>query len=170
MGRQARRDSQARPGQVGHRGNARPTGCQARAAHRHGRRQSVAPLPARWPALGLGAQGQASHRGIDVRSRESADTSPQTRQLRAGVTAEGLANAKIAVVGCGAVGSFAAGTLFRSGVRHLTLIDYERLRPGNVVGHLAAPVRSATGRSRPCGTALPTSTPMWVASRCGWTW
>lgn len=75
--------------------------------------------------------------GIDVRACESADTSARTRQLRAGAAASALAETKIAVVGCGAVGSFAAAQLFRSGARHLTLIDRERLRPGNVVRHLA---------------------------------
>jgi molybdopterin/thiamine biosynthesis adenylyltransferase len=48
-----------------------------------------------------------------------------------------LADVRIAVVGCGAIGSFAADLLFRSGMRHLTLLDSERLRPGNVVRHLA---------------------------------
>ncbi|MGW5081432.1 ThiF family adenylyltransferase [Micromonospora echinospora] len=68
---------------------------------------------------------------------ESADTSLATRSIRAGDTAVELADVRIAVVGAGAVGSFAADILFRSGVRRLTLIDGERLRPGNVVRHLA---------------------------------
>lgn len=68
---------------------------------------------------------------------ESADTSLATRSIRAGDTAVELADVRIAVVGAGALGSFAADILFRSGVRRLTLIDGERLRPGNVVRHLA---------------------------------
>ena len=40
-------------------------------------------------------------------------------------------------MGCGAIGSFAADLLFRAGVRQLTLCDGERLRPGNIVRHLA---------------------------------
>jgi molybdopterin/thiamine biosynthesis adenylyltransferase len=34
------------------------------------------------------------------------------------------------------VGSYVADLLFRSGIRKLTLIDFERMRPGNVVRHL----------------------------------
>jgi molybdopterin/thiamine biosynthesis adenylyltransferase len=75
--------------------------------------------------------------GIQVAACESADTSLATRNLRAGPAASHLAEAKVAVVGCGAVGSFATDLLFRSGVRQLTLCDGERLRPGNVVRHLA---------------------------------
>ncbi|HEV7963127.1 MAG TPA: ThiF family adenylyltransferase, partial [Actinoplanes sp.] len=74
--------------------------------------------------------------GIVTKACESADTSIATRSLRAGVAAPELVNARIAIVGLGAVGSFAADLLFRSGVRHLMLIDAERLRPGNVVRHL----------------------------------
>lgn len=76
-------------------------------------------------------------RGIALVAYESADTSPGTRGLRAGPAAPWLADVRIAVVGCGAIGSFAADLLFRSGSRHLTLADSERLRPGNVVRHLA---------------------------------
>lgn len=89
-----------------------------------------------------GAQGTLALRvrrtsaGIDITACESADTSAATRGLRAGSAAPELADVRIAVVGCGAIGSFATDLLFRSGVRHLTLIDGERLRPGNVVRHL----------------------------------
>lgn len=75
--------------------------------------------------------------GIQMAACESADTSVSTRGLRAGQHAQALADLRIAVVGCGAIGSFAADLLFRCGVRHLTLADGERLRPGNVVRHLA---------------------------------
>lgn len=75
--------------------------------------------------------------GIRLLACESADTSAGTRGLRAGSAASRLADVHVAVVGCGAIGSFAAELLFRSGVRHLTLVDGERLRPGNVVRHLA---------------------------------
>jgi hypothetical protein len=71
-----------------------------------------------------------------VAACESADTSPTTRAMRAGDLATDLADVRIAVIGVGAVGSFAADLLYRSGVRCLTLIDFERLRPGNVVRHL----------------------------------
>ncbi|SNY25358.1 ThiF family protein [Paractinoplanes atraurantiacus] len=72
-----------------------------------------------------------------IKACESADTSETTRSIRAGNTAAELADVRIAVIGVGAIGSFAADILFRSGIRRLTLIDGERLRPGNVVRHLA---------------------------------
>jgi hypothetical protein len=75
--------------------------------------------------------------GIEVIACESADTSVATRNMRAGPAAPELAEVKVAVVGCGAIGSFAADLLFRAGVRQLTMCDRERLRPGNVVRHLA---------------------------------
>jgi len=75
--------------------------------------------------------------GVDITSCEAADTSVATRMLRAGVGAAPLSEVRVAIVGCGAVGSFIADTLFRSGLRHLDLRDHERLRPGNVVRHLA---------------------------------
>lgn len=74
---------------------------------------------------------------IEVLACESADSSPATRGLRSGAAAKHLADVRIAVVGCGAIGSFTADLLFRSGIPHLTLADGERLRPGNVVRHLA---------------------------------
>lgn len=68
---------------------------------------------------------------------ESADTSVQTRTLRAGSNASRYRNKKVAVVGCGAIGSHVADLLFRSGISHITLLDPERLRPGNIIRHLA---------------------------------
>jgi ThiF family len=72
-----------------------------------------------------------------VRACESADTSIAARTLRAGPPAQELANRPVAVVGLGAAGSFLADLLYRSGVRRLTLLDPERLRPGNLIRHLA---------------------------------
>ncbi|MFV2102060.1 ThiF family adenylyltransferase [Micromonospora sp. LOL_024] len=74
---------------------------------------------------------------FEVRSCEGADTSMATRMLRAGPAAAKLADRRVAVVGTGAVGSFVADLLFRHGVRQLTLIDPQLLRPGNLVRHLA---------------------------------
>lgn len=84
--------------------------------------------------------------GVEVRSCEAADTSVETRMLRAGAGAPALADDRIAIVGCGAVGSFVADTLFRSGIRRLVLRDRETLRPGNVVRHLAG--LDEVGRSK----------------------
>lgn len=70
-------------------------------------------------------------------AHESADTSLQTRTLRAGSNAARYKNKKVAVVGNGAIGSYVADLLFRSGVSKLTLIDPEKLRPGNIIRHIA---------------------------------
>jgi molybdopterin/thiamine biosynthesis adenylyltransferase len=84
--------------------------------------------------LALTVRGSSA--GIQVTACESADLSAVTRSMRAGPAAAELAEVKVAIVGCGAIGSFTADLLFRAGVRQLTLRDGERLRPGNVVRHL----------------------------------
>jgi hypothetical protein len=53
--------------------------------------------------------------GFIVHACESADTGGTTRMLRAGTASQELANARVAVVGVGAVGSFLADLLYRSG-------------------------------------------------------
>lgn len=87
-------------------------------------------------ALVLDFPGTAEGHPI-LRACESADQSMKTRTLRAGIDAPTYANKKVAIVGCGAVGSHVADMLFRSGVTHLTLIDPETYRPGNVIRHIA---------------------------------
>lgn len=72
-----------------------------------------------------------------VRACANADTGTATRMLRAGTAAPLLAERRVAVIGVGAVGSFVADLLFRSGLRDLTLLDPKRVRPGNPVRHLA---------------------------------
>lgn len=67
---------------------------------------------------------------------ESADESPSGRSLRAGPQAQGMAHASVGIVGCGAIGSFAADLLYRSGVREFALYDADTLLPGNVVRHV----------------------------------
>lgn len=86
--------------------------------------------------VALHVRGQATGQPT-LRSCGSANTSVKARTLRAGHGAPDLADAKIAIVGLGAVGSFLADLLYRSGVGRLTLRDPETLRPGNVVRHLA---------------------------------
>ncbi|RLV49725.1 hypothetical protein D9V37_07375 [Nocardioides mangrovicus] len=71
-----------------------------------------------------------------IQACECADESPGGRSLRAGPQAKNLAHASVAIIGCGAIGSFAADLLFRSGVREFVLYDAERLLPGNVVRHV----------------------------------
>ncbi|MGW0651683.1 ThiF family adenylyltransferase [Streptomyces umbrinus] len=73
-----------------------------------------------------------------TRLRSGADTEA-ARSARAGVLAPALRESRVAVVGVGALGSFIADMLVRSGVRHLTLIDDDVVMPGNLVRHLVGP-------------------------------
>jgi hypothetical protein len=74
---------------------------------------------------------------IVLRAHLSAGTSAAVRRLRAGPGASALADKSVAVVGCGAVGSFVAEGLARAGLGSLTLQDGDVLRPGNLIRHLA---------------------------------
>lgn len=87
-------------------------------------------------ALALRPSAQAPG-GVALAALEAADVSLASRQLRAGAAASSLGTMRVAVVGCGAIGSYVADLLLRSGVRRLHLLDHQRLRPGNVVRHLA---------------------------------
>lgn len=60
------------------------------------------------------------------------------RMLRAGDDAGLLAERTVAVVGVGAVGSYVADFLVRRGVGQVLLMDFDDMRPGNSVRHLAA--------------------------------
>lgn len=75
--------------------------------------------------------------GIALRSYASASTDDATVRLRSGPQRGVLATKSVAVVGCGAIGSFAADLLVRAGVGQITLVDDDVLRPGNLVRHLA---------------------------------
>ena len=86
----------------------------------------------------LVVQAKSSRSGIAISACESADESLDTRKLRGRIDAESLSGETVAVVGCGAIGSAVAEILFRSGVQQLTLIDPDRLRPGNVIRHVAS--------------------------------
>ncbi len=88
-------------------------------------------------ALALALDPGHSPAAPTVHACESADTSTAARTLRAGPTADELADRPVAIVGLGAVGSFLADSLYRSGLRRLILLDPERLRPGNLIRHLA---------------------------------
>jgi ThiF family len=85
----------------------------------------------------LALAANAAKDEIVLRAHDSAGTSAAVRRLRAGPHASALAAKSVAVVGCGAVGSFVADGLARAGVGSLTLQDGDVLRPGNLVRHLA---------------------------------
>lgn len=83
-----------------------------------------------WPTVG----GSIAVR----RLRSGADTDA-ARTARAGLLAPELRGCRVAVIGVGALGSYVADMLVRSGIRHLTLIDGDVVMPGNLVRHLVGP-------------------------------
>lgn len=76
---------------------------------------------------------------IKLRAGQAANDSAATRRLRAGPPDDVsvLAKRSVAIVGMGAVGSFIADHLVRSGIKALHLVDFDILRPGNCVRHFA---------------------------------
>jgi molybdopterin/thiamine biosynthesis adenylyltransferase len=72
------------------------------------------------------------------RLRGAADTSA-AKTARAGIVAPLLHDARVAIVGVGALGSFTADMLVRAGIRRLTLIDDDIVMPGNLIRHLVGP-------------------------------
>jgi molybdopterin/thiamine biosynthesis adenylyltransferase len=77
--------------------------------------------------------------GIAIRRLRSGADSNEARQARAGVLAPTLRDYRVAIIGVGALGSFVADTLVRSGIRNLTLVDADVVMPGNLVRHLVGP-------------------------------
>lgn len=97
--------------------------------YRRGPHQGIIALEV-WPA---------TDGGIAARRLRSAADTDAARSARAGLLAPELRRHHVAVVGVGALGSFVADMLARSGVRHLTLVDHDIVEPGNVVRHLVGP-------------------------------
>lgn len=84
--------------------------------------------------------------GIAVRRlRAGADTAA-ARSARSGPRAGELNSRRVAIIGVGALGSFIADMLTRSGTGHLTLVDGDVVMPGNLVRHLVGP--DAVGLSK----------------------
>lgn len=77
--------------------------------------------------------------GTAVRRLRAAPDTIAAKTARAGAVAPLLREARVAVVGVGALGSFTADLLVRAGVRHLTLVDDDIVMPGNVIRHLVGP-------------------------------
>jgi hypothetical protein len=84
--------------------------------------------------------------GFSITVYPAASDAEEVRRFRAGPARDVLAGKRIMVVGAGAVGSFAADLLARDGVGDLTIRDYERLTPGNVIRHLCG--REDIGRPK----------------------
>jgi molybdopterin/thiamine biosynthesis adenylyltransferase len=77
--------------------------------------------------------------GTAVRRLRSGADTDAARMARAGLLAPEVRGCRVAVVGVGALGSFVADMLVRSGIRHLTLVDGDVVMPGNLVRHLVGP-------------------------------
>jgi hypothetical protein len=74
---------------------------------------------------------------IELAAVRSASEARSALALRAGPNAEKLADASVAVVGAGAIGSFLCDLLARAGVGTITVYDPDVVRPGNLIRHLA---------------------------------
>ena len=68
--------------------------------------------------------------GVAVRRLRSGADTDAAKTARAGLLAPELRECRVAVVGVGALGSFIADMLVRSGIRHLTLVDDDVVMPG----------------------------------------
>lgn len=90
-----------------------------------------------WPTVNGGTAVRRLHSGADTEAAKTA---------RSGLLAPELRGRRVAVVGVGALGSFVADMLARSGICHLTLVDGDVVMPGNLVRHLVGP--EAVGRSK----------------------
>lgn len=77
---------------------------------------------------------------VTAHAIEFASNDDTTLRRRAGIDAAWLENYRAIVFGVGAVGSHAALLLAECGIGGLTLVDGERIRPGNVVRHAASVV------------------------------
>lgn len=84
--------------------------------------------------------------GIAVRRLRSGADTDAAKTARSGLLAPEIRGCRVAVVGAGALGSFVADMLVRSGIRHLTLVDGDIVMPGNLVRHLVGP--EAIGQSK----------------------
>lgn len=74
---------------------------------------------------------------ISIRSLRAASLAAKDLSLRAGRAAADLRGKKVAVVGVGAVGSYVADSLARSGVGSLVVVDSDVIKPGNLIRHVA---------------------------------
>jgi molybdopterin/thiamine biosynthesis adenylyltransferase len=83
---------------------------------------------------------------ISVRRLRSGADTAAAKAARAGLLAPDLHACGVAIVGVGALGSFIADMLARSGVGHLTLVDGDVVMPGNLVRHIVGP--EAVGLSK----------------------
>lgn len=74
---------------------------------------------------------------VELLSVEAARNDIAILKRRSGPDAEVLLRKKVALFGAGAIGSHVAECLAGAGLGQLTIVDGDRLRPGNVVRHAA---------------------------------
>ncbi len=83
---------------------------------------------------------------IELFSVEAARTDIATLRQRSGPDAASLLQKKVVLFGAGAVGSHVALSLAGAGLGSITVVDGDRLRPGNVVRHALG--HSLVGRNK----------------------
>jgi len=83
-----------------------------------------------WPTTAGGIEARRLRAGADTAAAKS---------VRSGPHAAELSSCRVAVLGVGALGSFVADMMIRSGVGHLTIVDDDIVMPGNLVRHLVGP-------------------------------
>jgi len=87
--------------------------------------------PRRWPSF-----REFLRKNRELRWLSCTDVSREALLSRSGPAAgKDLGEFRVAVLGCGAVGSVLARSLSKLGLAHLLLVDKERLEPGNLVRH-----------------------------------
>lgn len=87
--------------------------------------------PRRWPSF-----REFLRKNRNLRWLSCTDVSREALLSRSGpATGKDLGELRVAVLGCGAVGSVLASSLSKLGLAHLLLVDKERLEPGNLVRH-----------------------------------
>lgn len=100
-------------------------------------------------------------------------TAVATHLVRAGYAGEsdlagrvpeltGLATKQVAVIGLGAIGGAVAEQLSRAGVGHLTLVDRDRVEPGNLVRHVATMPTIGWAKAQAVGELVLTASPQAV--------
>lgn len=76
---------------------------------------------------------------IAVSRLTSAADVAAARTARAGVQQAEIGDSNVAIIGLGALGSFVADMLARAGIPRMTLVDGDKILPGNIVRHLVGP-------------------------------
>ncbi len=81
---------------------------------------------------------EASSHGVTLSSLRGASTDIRSAMLRGGEFVAQLASKRVLVVGAGAVGSHIADSLARAGVGYLAVMDFDDVKPGNLVRHMVS--------------------------------